>query len=220
MGNATKTIAMGKRSQGRALAMQALCLFDALGDSFAEQLATFLHDPQSYEDLGIEPPVGLDVLAFARTLATNAWAHRPAIDKLLAEAAPRWSIARMPPVDRNILRLGVYELTQTPETPPAIVIDEAIELAKRFSGAESGSFVNGILDSIRRAATPRVEPQPPSTPTDPQAPAPGPTAPQPPARGPTAPQAPARGPEPPASAATPRVPRSGPIIPQDHPDEH
>ena len=69
---------------------------------------------------------------------------------LIAGAADRWKLERMPVVDRNVLRMAVYELLQQPETPAAVVIDEAIEVAKKFGSAESGGFINGILDAVRR----------------------------------------------------------------------
>jgi N utilization substance protein B len=73
----------------------------------------------------------------------------PAIDGLISQHSEHWRIDRMPAVDRNILRLAVCEMTTTP-TPPAVVIDEALELARRFSGEESVAFINGVLDAIRR----------------------------------------------------------------------
>ncbi len=70
------------------------------------------------------------------------------IDKVIAEYAPNWPIEKITPVDRNILRLGVYELRFSNDIPPKVAINEAIELAKAFGGAASGRFVNGVLGSI------------------------------------------------------------------------
>lgn len=72
------------------------------------------------------------------------------IDRLLEEASTNWRLDRMPVVDRLILRLGIYELVYDQTTPPAVVIDEALELARRFSSEEAVPFVNGVLDAIRR----------------------------------------------------------------------
>jgi N utilization substance protein B len=72
----------------------------------------------------------------------------------LTEAAENWRVARMATVDRNVLRLGAYELLYTTETPPAVALDEAINLARRFGSAESPAFVNGVLDKLRQTAAP------------------------------------------------------------------
>jgi len=140
---------MRRRSQSRMLALQALCVHDAVGDAFAERLGEFLHDSTLHVEIGLEPPVADDIVRFARQLVTGAWAQRSRIDELLASTAEHWTVARMTPVDRNVLRLGVFELLEESETAPQIVINEAIELARAFGDAESPSFVNGVLDSIR-----------------------------------------------------------------------
>jgi N utilization substance protein B len=75
--------------------------------------------------------------------------RRAAIDELLEKHSANWKIDRMPVVDRNLLRVAVFELLQG-ATPPAIVIDEALEVARRLSGDESVSFVNGVLDAVKR----------------------------------------------------------------------
>ena len=131
------------------LTLQAMCLFDALGDDFAERLNDFLHDDQNHEDLDFDEPPTRSVLRFARELAIGAWSARARADELLRGAVPGWSVQRMAPVDRNILRLGVFELLSQPETPFQVVINEAVELARRFGDAESPGFVNGVLDGIR-----------------------------------------------------------------------
>ncbi len=140
-----------RRSKARVLALQALCAFDALADDFNEDLDAFLQDPATYMDLGWEPMVESEVLRFARELATNTFQLRERLDDLLTRHVPDWSVARMQPVDRNILRLGLYELQECPDTPFQVVINEAIELARRFGGGESPAFVNGVLDGVRRA---------------------------------------------------------------------
>jgi len=86
---------------------------------------------------------------FMEELATGAIENLPDIDRRIADKAQNWTIERMPVVDRNILRLAVFELTRQ-LSPPAVVIDEALELARRFSGEESVSFINGVLDAVHR----------------------------------------------------------------------
>ena len=80
-------------------------------------------------------------------MADGAWSQRQTIDPWIERLAPQWPPRRQPAVDRNILRLGVWELTNT-VTPPKVVIDEAIELAKQYSTENSGAFINGVLDSV------------------------------------------------------------------------
>ena len=82
-------------------------------------------------------------------LVSGAVEHLAEIDRRIARHAEHWRMERMPAVDRNILRLAVYEMMQA-DTPPAVVIDEALELARRFSSEESVQFVNGVLDAVHR----------------------------------------------------------------------
>jgi N utilization substance protein B len=88
-----------------------------------------------------------DMIAFARELVAGVRKNRAEVDARLEEIAANWSLKRMAATDRNVLRLGAYELLCT-ETPPRVVIDEAVELAKRFGAAQSSQFVNGILDKV------------------------------------------------------------------------
>jgi len=86
---------------------------------------------------------------FARELADGVIAHWDEIDEQLAAFSDNWRLGRMAVVDRNILRVGVFELLHVEGTPPTVVINEAVELAKKFGARESGAFVNGILDRVR-----------------------------------------------------------------------
>jgi len=86
---------------------------------------------------------------FAEGLLRGVIDELPDIDERIARNAAHWRMERMPVVDRNILRIAVYEMLRT-DTPPAVIIDEALELARRFSGEESVHFVNGVLDAVRR----------------------------------------------------------------------
>jgi transcription antitermination factor NusB len=87
---------------------------------------------------------------YAAELAAGVAAHEPAIDGLLGGAARGWTVERMPVVDRTVLRMAVFELLHQPDVPTAVVIDEAVELAKQFSTDDSGRFVNGVLGRIAR----------------------------------------------------------------------
>lgn len=139
---------MGRR-EARALSMQALCQFDVQGDAFGPQLQQFLADYRAYHP-DSHDYLRPELLDFAGRLADGAWRARVEIDRRLAACAEHWDVERMTLVDRNILRLAVYELQQLPETPFQVVINEAIELARAFGDADSPSFVNGVLDAAWR----------------------------------------------------------------------
>ena len=87
--------------------------------------------------------------AFMEELAVGTSQMAPEIDQKISDKAEHWKLDRMPAVDRNILRLAVYEMTRS-VTPPAVIIDEALELARQFSGDESVSFINGVLDAVHK----------------------------------------------------------------------
>ncbi len=88
--------------------------------------------------------------AFAERLVRGVHAERDGLDRAIAESAENWRVERMATVDRNVLRLAVYEMLHEPETPAVVVIDEAIEVGKRFGSEKSGAFINGILDGVLR----------------------------------------------------------------------
>ena len=93
---------------------------------------------------------------FARELVRGTTSELSEIDDLLAANATNWKISRMAAVDRNVLRLGIYELTRT-DTPVSVILDEAVQLAKRFGGESSPGFVNGVLDAIAKQVGKRTE---------------------------------------------------------------
>jgi len=95
--------------------------------------------------------VDTEVEDFARGLFEGTVSEVETLDGLVRKHAEHWRLERMAAVDRNILRLALYELLHRPETPPAAVINEALEIARRFSGRDSVEFVNGVLDAIRKA---------------------------------------------------------------------
>jgi N utilization substance protein B len=88
-----------------------------------------------------------DMAAFARELVAGVRRNRAELDGVIEQIAANWSLKRMAATDRNVLRLGAYELLYT-DTPPRVAVDEAVELAKRFGSAQSSQFVNGILDKV------------------------------------------------------------------------
>ena len=101
---------------------------------------------------------GLEDTNFVRSIATGVVQHMSAIDTIIEKAAPEWPIAQIPLVDRNVLRIGLYELlyANKDEVPPKVAINEAIELAKTFSGKVSGKFVNGVLGTVYKQLNPEI----------------------------------------------------------------
>jgi N utilization substance protein B len=127
---------MSRRSRAREIVLQILYQDDLNPERNLAQADQFLQDRLLRND---------ELVEFGRSLLSGVRRNRPELDKLLAERADNWSLARMAVTDRNILRLGAYELLYT-DTPAAVVIDEAVELAKRYGAKQSAQFVNGILD--------------------------------------------------------------------------
>ena len=92
----------------------------------------------------------IEVKEFAQGLVEGVMREREALDRIIAGSVDNWRIDRMAVVDRNILRLAVYELAWLKDTPPVVVLDEAIEVGKKYGSEQSGSFINGILDAVRK----------------------------------------------------------------------
>ena len=135
------TTGTGTRRTGRAFALQLLYARD--NDASAD-VAGVASDWATDFELELAPAAQ----AFARELVAAAAARTTEIDELIASASKNWRIDRMSRVDRNILRLGACELLAFRDVPVKVVINEAVELAKRFGTAESSAFVNGVLDRI------------------------------------------------------------------------
>ena len=131
----------GKRSQAREAALKVLYQLDVTRDPPEDGLKVFFRNHR----------IPLDAQPFVVRLVQGTFSHLSEVDRLLAKHATNWALDRMAVVDRNILRMGVFELLFGNETPPKVVINEAVELAKRFGTADSGKFVNGVLDSIHTA---------------------------------------------------------------------
>ncbi|MCA9244920.1 MAG: transcription antitermination factor NusB [Phycisphaerales bacterium] len=138
------------RHPARMLALQALCAYEGIGDKFRDELAAFLRDEQTWADIDLEPPVNEDVVRYAQKLANETWAARAGLDAQLGQVSGQWSVSRMTLVDRNILRMALWEIRESKDVPWQVAIDEAVEIAKRFSDTRSAAFVNGLLDSARK----------------------------------------------------------------------
>src|SRR5215468_8849382 len=132
---------MGPRRKAREYALQMLFQWDITHDDIDQVIATFFQN-QSEESA--------DVADFARRLVMGAVEHVERIDELIRKHAEHWRLDRMATVDRNLLRLAVQEFLYEKETPKTVVINEAIEIARRFSAQEPPLFINGVLDSIKK----------------------------------------------------------------------
>ena len=128
---------MARRSKARDVCLQMLFQADLNPDIDAQTVQEMIREQLSDEALSL----------FAFQLFTGVMEIRSMLDERIQEVAENWSLSRMAPTDRNVLRLGAFELLQT-ETPHRVVIDEAIDLARKFGTAQSSQFVNGILDKL------------------------------------------------------------------------
>ena len=132
---------MRNRTRARECALQMLYQADIRHGSADEIKQEFWQT---------DAPVEAEVQQFATHLFDGTLAHQAELDALIGKYADNWNMKRMAVIDRNILRLGVFELLHVADVPPKVCINEAIELAKRFGDAESGKFINGILDAIHK----------------------------------------------------------------------
>jgi N utilization substance protein B len=128
---------MSRRHKAREVVVQMLYQLDLNEDVALDSVRTMIQEELRDEALA----------RFAWSLFAGVMEARKQLDERIASAAANWSLGRMPPTDRNVLRLGAYELLFT-ETPHRVVIDEALELAKTYGTAQSSAFVNGILDRM------------------------------------------------------------------------
>ena len=134
-----------RRTRARELAVQFLYYLDLRGMDALEELDAFLaHHTKGSELKGEE-----EVAAYARELIEGVAGDTDNLNDWIEAIAENWRLDRMAHVDRNVLRMAVYELIHKPEVPFKVVINEGIDIAKRFSTSQSGSFVNGILDRAR-----------------------------------------------------------------------
>jgi transcription antitermination factor NusB len=131
---------MDRRSKARELTMQALYQLDVQGQNVLDSMERFISDSS--------PDNHVRELATEWTYKT--WENLKKCDELITDSTIKWQFTRLSPVDKSILRLSVYQLKFCPDIPPKVVINEAIELAKKFSTDKSPGFVNGVLDAVTK----------------------------------------------------------------------
>jgi N utilization substance protein B len=129
---------MHQRRKAREVALQVLYELDVLNIDAKEAIALFWNNFQATEDSK----------KFSTLLIEGTWDNREQIDTLIRSCSEHWSLERMSRVDRNILRMAVYELLYCPNIPPKVTLNEAIDLGKMYGSENSGSFINGILDAV------------------------------------------------------------------------
>lgn len=139
---------MAARRRSRHRAIQILYQCDVRNLPADEAIAAFYDGLYSEEN---EQRPGKDI--FMESLVRGTLANQASLDAHISRSSANWRLERMAAVDRNILRMAIYELIEG-KNPPAVIIDEALELGRRFSGEESVAFINGVLDSIRKELAP------------------------------------------------------------------
>lgn len=133
---------MRKRTRSREFALQVLYQIDITHDKYDLSLENFWQ-AHSDEDMG------QDVKNFTSELVKGVMENLAAIDTQISQHATNWQLARMAVVDRNIMRIGCFEIMFREDIPLKVTINEAVDLAKKYSGREASKFVNGILDKIK-----------------------------------------------------------------------
>ncbi len=129
---------MGSRRRSREIALQVLYQMDMTGAAPQEAIAAYYN---SFD-------TAASVKEFFEKLVLGVSLHREEIDRLIVAASQHWRLERMPVVDRNVLRIAVYEMLHCGDIPPKVSINEAIDLGKTYGSEESGAFINGILDHV------------------------------------------------------------------------
>ena len=122
-------------------------------EAASEEKKRALPNPEEREDFTQRKKRVNEAFEYAQMLVRGTVDNRERIDDLIRGQADNWRLERMPPVDRNILRLAVFEMLHERDTPKLVVLDEAIELAKKFGSEQSGRFVNGLLDGLLKQHT-------------------------------------------------------------------
>jgi len=139
---------MGLRRDAREAAAQYLYQREMQGDESDNALSEF------YDMRGLSP----SGRRFCDALLQGWMRHRESVDEAIQKNAINFEFHRLSAVDRNVLRVAAYEILHCPDVPPAVAINEAIEIAKKFSTGDSGKFVNGVLDNIRKQYRTNVKP--------------------------------------------------------------
>ena len=132
---------MRKRTQSREWALKVLYQCDITHKPILATAEEFLSNQNIKQD---------EIIEFTKRLALGVQEHSTQIDEKISQYATNWEIKRMAIIDRNILRLGIFELLYTPDVPPKVSINEAIELAKKYGDIDSSKFINGVLDKIHK----------------------------------------------------------------------
>ncbi|MDF1565813.1 MAG: transcription antitermination factor NusB [Deltaproteobacteria bacterium] len=130
---------MGKRRKARECALQALYEIDTAGQDPGDAIQHLA------ESFGTDDP---KILGYAESLIRGVWGNLEELDAVIQEHSPNWTLERMARVDRNILRLAAFELRFREDVPLKVVLNEAIEVAKRFGAEGSAAFINGVLDRL------------------------------------------------------------------------
>ena len=138
------------RRAAREIALNILYQCDSSGIPFDEALETALEYTDLTELEAKNPGKADEARSHARAIAVGVREHLDEIDARISELAEGWPLDRQPAVDRNILRIAIYEIDNMESVPPIVAVDEAVELAKKYSTAESGKFVNGVLAGYLR----------------------------------------------------------------------
>ncbi len=142
---------MGNRRKAREASLQLLYEIDLANKECGDVLKDFLREPRRFlQDLPESNASLEEVKQFTVQITEGVFHNAREIDKLMESHSTHWKVSRMSAVDRNILRMAVFELLYCPDIPASVTINEAIEVAKRFGTEESGSFVNGVLDHIAK----------------------------------------------------------------------
>jgi len=144
---------MGNRRKAREVSLQLLYETELAHKSGGEVTERFLKDPYCLllEDESLGNPALEEVKTFTRQIIDGVSTNVREIDQLVESHSTHWKVSRMASVDRNILRMAVFELLYCQDIPASVTINEAIEIAKKYGTEESGAFVNGILDHIAKA---------------------------------------------------------------------
>ncbi len=146
---------MASRRRGRSIALQILYQADWNSHMRPEDASEFAEKSLEEYEKALAPEgasADPEIRGFTAMLVTGVLGRRREIDSIIARFSAKWKLERMAAVDRNILRLGIFELCYLDEVPPKVAINEAVELAKKFGDAGSPGFVNGILDAVFQEA--------------------------------------------------------------------